>query len=169
MKRKTLRGLYSPELLESRIAPATIIVNSLLDNGDGANTTLREAILLANDNATHPGADTIIFDPAILPGTITLNGTEIDITDTLTIKGPGIDKLTVSGNDASRIFDIGDGVAAVLHPPPSAGSPWWMAIPSEAGRSSPSSRSRSQMSWSIPASPPFRAAACKWTPSARWR
>jgi hypothetical protein len=31
------RGLYSPEALESRIAPATIIVNSLLDNGDGAN------------------------------------------------------------------------------------------------------------------------------------
>src|SRR4051812_6641941 len=101
MKRKILRGLYAPELLESRIAPATFIVNSLLDNGDGANTTLREAIVAAN---LRPGADTITFAAALFPsgapGTITLAGAaEIDITDTITIKGPGIDRLTISGND----------------------------------------------------------------------
>jgi CSLREA domain-containing protein len=32
---------------------ATFIVNSLLDNGDGANTTLREAVLASNQS---PGA-----------------------------------------------------------------------------------------------------------------
>ena len=69
MKRTPLRGLYAPELLEARIAPATIIVTSLLDNGDGDNTSLREAILLANDPVTHSGADTITFKipAALLP------------------------------------------------------------------------------------------------------
>ncbi len=113
--RRRLGGLYSPELLEARIAPATIIVNSLLDNGDGANTTLREAILMANDPATHPGADTIVFKipAASLPGTIVLAGAEIPITDTLTINGLGIDLLSVSGNDLSRIFKIDDGTGAL--------------------------------------------------------
>lgn len=110
------RGLYSPELLESRIAPATIIVTSLADDGTGG-ITLREAIVQANDQGSNPGADTITFDPAILPGVITLMGAaEIAITDTLTIKGPGVDKLTISGANASRIFNIDDGDTAVLHP-----------------------------------------------------
>ena len=113
--RRRLGGLYCPELLEARIAPATIIVNSLLDNGDGANTTLREAIVMANDLGTHPGADTITFKipAAALPGTIVLNGTEIAITDTLTIKGLGIDLLSVSGSDLSRIFNISDATPAL--------------------------------------------------------
>ncbi len=106
------RGLYAPELLEARIAPATIIVTSLADDGSGG-TTLREAIVAANLTAA---ADTITFDPAILPGIITLNGTEIDITSTLTIKGPGVDRLTISGADASRIFAIDDADTTKLHP-----------------------------------------------------
>ena len=116
MKRTPLRGLYSPELLEARIAPATIIVTSLLDDGGGADKTLREAIVEANDNILRPGADTITFDPAILPGVITLGGTEIVINGTLTIKGPGIDKLTIDGADTSRIFRIFDADGTVLHP-----------------------------------------------------
>ena len=130
MKRKTLRGLYSPELLESRIAPAAIVVTSLKDDGTdtSAEITLREAIGLANDQVTHPGADTITFDPALIPvnppgplvvstlhATIVLTG-QIEITDTLILKGPGVDKLAISGNDNSRIFDIFDGDDAVLHP-----------------------------------------------------
>jgi predicted outer membrane repeat protein len=108
------RGLYAPEALESRIAPATIIVTSLLDD-NGAGTTLREAIVQANGTAA---PDTIKFDPTVfVPGsTIVLNGTEIDITSTLTIQGPGVDRLTISGNNASRIFDIADSDPAVLRP-----------------------------------------------------
>ena len=113
--RRRLGGLYAPELLESRIAPATIIVTSLADDGSGG-ITLREAVGLANDTVTHPGADTITFDPAVLPGTITLTGGEILINGTLTIKGPGIDKLTVDANDLSRIFKINDSGDPVLHP-----------------------------------------------------
>jgi hypothetical protein len=47
MKRKILRGRYSPELLEARIAPATFIVNSLLDHG--SDGTLRQQNNAAND------------------------------------------------------------------------------------------------------------------------
>ena len=130
MKRTHLRGLYSPELLESRIAPAAIVVTSLKDDGTdtAAEITLREAIGMANDQVTHPGADTITFDPALIPvnppgplvvstlhATIVLTG-QIDITDTLILKGPGVDKLAISGNDNSRIFDIFDSDDAVLHP-----------------------------------------------------
>jgi fibronectin-binding autotransporter adhesin len=106
------RGLYAPESLESRIAPATIIVTSLLDD-NGAGTTLREAIVQANALG---GTDIITFAAALSGGTIVLNGTEIPISDTIKIVGPGVDKLTVSGNNASRIFNIADGNNNVLHP-----------------------------------------------------
>jgi predicted outer membrane repeat protein len=115
MKRHHRAGLYAPELLEARIAPATFTVNSLLDNGlDG---TLRKEIADAN---LAPGADTIVFkltDP-LLPHTIVLNTAtgEIPITGPLIIKGPGIDLLSVSGSDLIRIFKITDGAADVLSP-----------------------------------------------------
>ncbi len=67
--------------------------------------TLRGAIAAAN---AAPTGDTITFDPVVFatPQTITLGGTEIVIANSggLTITGPGADKLTVSGNAASRIF-----------------------------------------------------------------
>src|SRR6266853_3973584 len=115
--RRRLGGLYAPELLESRIAPAAFVVTSLVDDGsDGAATTLREAIGMAN---AHPGADTVSFLQGLI-GKIPLvaaNGA-IAITDTLTIKGPGIDLITISGGDMIRIFKIDDLDAdpAVLHP-----------------------------------------------------
>lgn len=108
------RGLYAPELLESRIAPATFIVTSLLD--DGSPETLRQKINEAN---IRPGADTTIFQipAAQLPGTITLAGAaQMTIEDTLTIKGPGVDKLTISGAAASRIIEIADGNDTISHP-----------------------------------------------------
>ncbi len=115
MKTRPLRGLYAPELLESRIAPATFTVTSLLDNG--TEGTLRDKILEAN---AAPGADTIVFkltDP-LLPHTITLTTAtgEIPITEPLTIKGPGIDLLTISGSDLIRIFNINYTDPAILAP-----------------------------------------------------
>ena len=112
------RGLYAPELLEAHIAPATFLVTTLADTGAGS---LRQAVLDAN---THAGADTIVFKiPAalLLPdgtGTIHVLNPEIAIKDTLTIKGPGIDILTLSGDDLRRIFKIDDlnPDPLVLHP-----------------------------------------------------
>jgi hypothetical protein len=80
-------------------------VTNLLDSGSGS---LRQAILDANANA---GADTITFSPG-LQGIITLTSGELDINnnfgaaDTLTITGPGASQLAVSGNHASRVFDV---------------------------------------------------------------
>src|SRR5262249_5919061 len=67
--------------------------------------SLRAAITQAN---TQGGADTIDFQPG-LTGTIALTGGEFDITDDLTINGPGADKLTVSGNNISRGFKVESG------------------------------------------------------------
>jgi hypothetical protein len=76
----------------------------VVNAGDGINA-LREAIDCSNGNA---GADTITFAPAVA-GTITLGGTELLITDSVTIQGPGADVLAISGNNTSRIFRLNNG------------------------------------------------------------
>ncbi len=101
------------EPLEARIAPATLHVISLLDDLSGG--TLREAIIAANlDPAT---ADTIVFDPGVT-GSIDIDPAKngIPIAGPLTIKGPGVDKLTVNGGNTTRAFFIDDGDAGRLSP-----------------------------------------------------
>jgi hypothetical protein len=92
--------------LEDRSVPSVYTVTNLHDDGAGS---LRRAVQTANAN---PGADTIRFAPG-LHGTITLTGGELDVTDDLTVTGPGANLLTVSGNDASRAFDISGGTTDV--------------------------------------------------------
>ena len=79
------------------------IVTNLNDSGTGS---LRQAILDAN---TAPSADTIDFDTLLSGGTITLTSGELLIADDLTINGLGAENLTVSGNNASRVFNVDDG------------------------------------------------------------
>jgi hypothetical protein len=93
--------MQSIESLESRIAPAAFIVTNLNPNGSGS---LRDAIVQANEN---PGSDLIVFRKG-LTGTIAVVGGEMQITDTLTIKGPGASKLTLDANLTSRIFTVTD-------------------------------------------------------------
>lgn len=80
----------------------TFTVTNLDDSGDGS---LRDAVEDANAN---PGPDDVDFQPG-LNGTITLTSGQIAITEELDINGPGADQLTVSGNDASRIFNVRTG------------------------------------------------------------
>jgi hypothetical protein len=96
------------ERLEDRTVPSTFTVQTLADSGAGS---LRQAILDANAN---PGADVIRFADAASAGTIALTGGQLNITDNLTIDGPGADRLAVSGNDVSRVFQISSGVAASI-------------------------------------------------------
>src|SRR5687767_2542582 len=96
------------ETLEGRCLLSTFSVLNLLDSGAGS---LREAVVEAN---SAPGADLIRFAPEARDGTIALTGGQLSITDDLTIEGPGADRLTVSGNDASRVFRIGSGVAVSI-------------------------------------------------------
>src|SRR5262249_35367033 len=95
------------EELEDQSLPSTFTVLNLADSGAGS---LRQALLDANASA---GADTITFASKV-KGTITLTSGELDITDALTIVGPGAKKLTVSGNHASRVFDITGGVTVTM-------------------------------------------------------
>jgi len=113
-RRREDRTLLSVEQLESRLSPAVITVLTNADNTGvftpGANptdTTLRGAIASAN-----PG-DTIDFSPSLAGQTITLTDGELAIGKDLTIVGPGATQLTVSGNYASRVFDIANPAANV--------------------------------------------------------
>src|SRR5262245_48148705 len=96
------------EALEDRTVPSTFTVQNLADSGPGS---LRQAIL---DASAQPGDDTIRFAPAARDGTIALTGGQLSITDDLTIDGPGARRLAVSGNDASRVFQIGSGVTVTI-------------------------------------------------------
>lgn len=80
-----------------------------IDDGDIGNgvTTLREAINLAN---LTPGPDTITFDAGVFSGgtasLIRLGGTELEITDTLTIDGSTAVDVTISGDtDGDDVTD----------------------------------------------------------------
>jgi CSLREA domain-containing protein len=85
------------------------IVTKLPDTDDGlcdADCSLREAITAAGSG------DTVRFAPG-LSGTITLSS-QLVITKDLTINGPGADVITVSGNDAVRVFSVDSGVAFAI-------------------------------------------------------
>src|SRR5262249_35785836 len=91
------------DVLEDRTLPSTFTVLNLNDNGAGS---LRQAVLDAN---TNPGPDDVAFS-LTLRGTITLTSGELAVTDELKINGTGTRKMTVDGNDTSRVFYIGAGV-----------------------------------------------------------
>jgi predicted outer membrane repeat protein len=95
-----IAALLASITLSFPASAATYTVTNLNDSGAGS---LRQAILDAN--ATLGVADTIEFDPSVT-GTITLTTGEIQITDKLTLNGPGEAVLTISGNQKSRIFNV---------------------------------------------------------------
>jgi hypothetical protein len=81
-------------------AHTPFIVTNANDSGAGS---LRQAVLDANN---FTGPDTINFDASFgNPQTITLTSGEMAIVEALTINGPGAANCTVSGNNASRIFN----------------------------------------------------------------
>src|SRR5262249_12555257 len=95
------------EALEDRTVPSTFLVTNTADSGPGS---LRSAVLAANAMS---GADAIFFGPRV-HGTISLTSGELSITDDLTIAGPGTGDLSVSGNDVSRVFNIGAGSVVAI-------------------------------------------------------
>jgi hypothetical protein len=89
------------ELLEPRCVPST--VTNLSDHDPGS---LRDAI------ATTPDGGTVDFQPGLM-GTIILTSGELAINQDLTIEGPGAGIITVSVNQASRVFSIANFTAAI--------------------------------------------------------
>lgn len=90
---------------------ATLTVTKSADTADGicdVDCSLREAVVAANSG------DVIVFSPLFnSPQTITLISGQIAINKSLTIAGTGADLLTVSGNNANRIFYISANVVAL--------------------------------------------------------
>src|SRR5262245_61060210 len=103
-RQRATAARLSVERLEDRTVPSTFTVMNLADSGPGS---LRVAVADANAN---PGADVIEFAPAARDGAIILTSGQLSITDDLTIDGPGADRLAVSGNDTSRVFQISSGI-----------------------------------------------------------
>src|SRR5262245_4025257 len=101
------RAGFRPRLesLEDRTVPSTFTVFNTLD--DGSAGSLRWAVGQAN---SHPGADTIDFDSGVFgtPRTITLNGTQLELSDTTgatSIAGPAAG-VTIDGSGRSRVFQV---------------------------------------------------------------
>lgn len=91
----------SAGLLATGAQAATYTVTNTDNSGAGS---LRQAIADANLGY---GADTIDFQSG-LTGTIAISGSGLEITDGVTIEGPGAGALSVDGGDAVRIFDFDD-------------------------------------------------------------
>lgn len=83
---------------------------TVTNTNDSGSGSLRQAILNAN---ALPGLNTITFEGSVFsdttPDTIILTSEQLHITDDLTIEGLGADQLTISGNNASRVFLVDDG------------------------------------------------------------
>jgi predicted outer membrane repeat protein len=81
---------------------ATCVTNPVvISNADSGMGSLRQAILDACDGSTITFADSIVSP-------ITLSTEELNIDKSLTILGPGADKLIISGNNLVRLFRIGN-------------------------------------------------------------
>jgi hypothetical protein len=96
------------EALEDRTVPSTFTVTNNLDTGVTGDGSLRGEIAAA------ASGDTINFDPSLAGQTISLIKGELAITQSLDIEGPGANQLTVSGNNASRVFDINAGTTVTI-------------------------------------------------------
>ncbi|MBA2714247.1 MAG: right-handed parallel beta-helix repeat-containing protein, partial [Rubrobacteraceae bacterium] len=79
-------------------------LTTVTSNADSGTGTLREAVATADSNGE---PDTITFDLLEGQRTITLTSGQISFTEAqeTTVDGGGV--VTVSGNDSSRVFDVG--------------------------------------------------------------
>ena len=64
--------------------------------------------------ADAPYGSMIAFDPGLTGETITLTSGQLVINKKLTIQGPGADQLAISGNHASRVFEVFGGTTATI-------------------------------------------------------
>ncbi len=90
----------------------TFTVNNLNDSGAGS---LRQAILSANADATATPTAPHFIDATNITGTITMLAANrfMVITNHMTIKGSGQATLTISGNNATRVFWIQNGTVSI--------------------------------------------------------
>jgi hypothetical protein len=92
-------------VLEDRNLLSPYVVDHLADDlvGSGLSGSLRYCLANASEG------DAITFG---VQGTITLSSGQLVVTKGLDIEGPGADQLTISGNNAARVFQINAGLTA---------------------------------------------------------
>jgi hypothetical protein len=103
------RGARRPHHLTCRFAPQLVVLEArallstltVTNDGDSGPGSLRAEIAAASSG------DTIDFAPSAY-GTITLTSGPLSVPNiNLTIRGPGSNKLTVSGNDTYTVLELG--------------------------------------------------------------
>ena len=119
-RRRRGRRLWAMEKLEDRVllsgSPTVYTVSDTSDNATDTGS-LRSAIIQANAD-TNPAGSQIRFDPTVFasPQTITVAST-LELSETAgpeVIEGPGAKLVTVSGNNAVRVFEVDSGVTAAI-------------------------------------------------------
>jgi hypothetical protein len=93
------------QVLESRRLLSALTVTTAADSGAGS---LRAVIAAASSG------DTINFSNQLQGHTITLTSGQIVIDKNLDIEGPGANKVIVSGNNSSRVFDISNSATVTI-------------------------------------------------------
>jgi hypothetical protein len=99
------RFLPDVDRMEGRTLLSTLTVTNNNDSGTGS---LRAEIAAA------ASGDTINFCSKLKGETITLTSGELLITDSVTIDGLGANQLAVSGNNASRVFEVATGLNVTI-------------------------------------------------------
>lgn len=114
-----LSGILLVLCLTTAAFSATYRVTKTADTNDGvcdADCSLREAIAAAAATADN---DEVVFSAGVFsaPQVITLTGGEIVIAGggSLTVNGTGMKNLTISGNNATRLFGINTGGTVSLN------------------------------------------------------
>lgn len=112
-RKASRRRLLSFEKVEIRQLPSTFTVTSPLD--DGSVGTLRWAVGQA-DAAANPSS--IELELGTGAATIALTQGRLELSNpsdaTAIYKGPGEGPVTISGNNASRVFQVDSGVTASI-------------------------------------------------------
>ncbi|MBO7726767.1 MAG: hypothetical protein J6S40_09920, partial [Thermoguttaceae bacterium] len=92
-------GAY--EFQRNNETPSTVVttLSDVVDVTDGL-ISLREAISYAESGGT------VTFDASLAGGTITLNGTELEITKGMTIDAASIGGMTINADGKSRVFSV---------------------------------------------------------------
>jgi CSLREA domain-containing protein len=114
---RTIDYSVSDGTLSSNTATSNVLAGSLVVNnaGDGSTgNTLRDAIAYAEAI----GGGTVTFASALKGEKITLGGSQLELSSTgnpITIDASGIGGITISGDDASRVFQVDSGATVTLN------------------------------------------------------
>jgi|GEM_PF-6655067 len=117
-----LTSAASAEVTAVAEAPSLIVTTTAdVVNDIDNQTSLREALGYA---ATLSGPQTVTFSNTTANGavnfhdgaarTIVLGGTELAVTGSVTLTGPGAERLSVDGNDTSRVFQVASGTTVAM-------------------------------------------------------